>query len=58
MIDISLLLVLAVSFVIMVRFMGLKITHGLLVILFGYYLGKSPTWGPMIGDVVNAVLGK
>lgn len=48
---------LAVAFVLMVTKMGLKLWQGVIALLFGFYLAKNKTWGPMVDDLMRNLFG-
>jgi hypothetical protein len=54
-ISLSLVLVLAVAVWVLHRYAGLKVWHGLICILFGFYLATS-TLAPEIRSTLTAVI--
>ena len=54
-ISLSLVLVLAVAVLVLHRYAGLKLWHGVICVLFGFYLATS-TLAPEIRSTLTAVI--
>jgi hypothetical protein len=60
-ISVSLIALLAVSVVLLYKFAGLKVWHGLVCILFGFYLASSsvaPEISTTVASIVHALTGQ
>jgi hypothetical protein len=54
--SVSIVLLLGLAVLVLCRFAGLRSSHALVCVLFGFYLASSPL-APTIADAVSTVAG-